>query len=384
MNLSESLSLLASKIDQLSVVTEAKGHLDHPEDLIFLGGSQGANSAVDAIVNTVKNPKTITIKWDGYPALIFGRGPDGKFSIMDKHMFNKKDGSGRAVYSPEMFVKYDMDRGVERTQLHQLIAEIWPGLEKADSGKGYYWGDLLFSQPLQPQKDGLYHFKANPNGIAYTVDPKSEIGKELTGKQAGIVVHQFIPPTAMTTDEATPLNGTIGKLKNNSNVAIVPAKMPITPSLKIDNSLVKNAKSAIDKYGRAVDQLMSTAPQAASAFQSLFTTYINKRIVSKNLNDLVDGFMEYFNSRPMTDSMRNKLSQHLQANQTGLVGAFTIWVELYKLKMAVVEQLNKAAESAPVQGYLQDGTRTQEGFVSQGLKFVDRMGFSAQNLAGQR
>jgi hypothetical protein len=51
--------------------------------------------------------------------------------------------------------------------------------------------------------------------------------------------------------------------------------------------------------------------------------------------------------------------------------------------MAVVQQLNKAAESAPVQGYLQDGTRTQEGFVSQGLKFVDRMGFSAQNLAGR-
>lgn len=384
MNLSESLSLLANKIDQLSVVTEAKGHLDHPEDLVFLGGSQGANSAVDAIVNTVKNPKTITIKWDGYPALIFGRGSDGKFSIMDKHMFNKKDGSGRVVHSPEQFVQYDMARGVNREQLHQLIAEIWPGLEKSDNSKGYYWGDLLFSQPLQPQRDGLYHFRANPNGISYTVDPKSEIGKELTGKQAGIVVHQFIPATAMTTDEATPLNGNIGKLKNNSNVAIVPAKMPITPSLKIDNSLVKNAKSAIAKYGDAVNQLMSTAPQSASAFQSLFTTYINKRIVAKNLNDLVDGFMQYFESRPMTDSMRNKLSQHLQANQAGLVGAFTIWVELYKLKMAVVEQLNKAAETAPVQGYLQDGTRTQEGFVSQGLKFVDRMGFSAQNLAGQR
>ena len=89
MNLSESLSLLADKIDQLSVVTEAKGHLDHPEDLVFLGGSQGASNAVNAISNTIKNPKAITIKWDGYPALIFGRGPDGKFSIMDKHMFNK-------------------------------------------------------------------------------------------------------------------------------------------------------------------------------------------------------------------------------------------------------------------------------------------------------
>lgn len=383
MILSESLSILANKIDQLSMITEAKGHLDHPEDLVFLGGSQGANSAIDAIINTVKNPATVTIKWDGYPALIFGRAPDGQFSIMDKHMFNKKDGSGRVVHSPQQFVKYDMDRGVERTQLHQLIAEIWPGLEKADTSKGYYWGDLLFSQPLTPAKDGLYHFRANPNGITYTVDPKSEIGKYLTGKQAAIVVHQFIPAGAMSTDEATPLNGTIGKLKNNSNVAIVPAKMPITPNLKINNTLVKNAKNAVAKYGDAVDQLMSTAPQAASAFQSLFTTYINKRIVARNLNDLVAGFMQYFESRPMTDSMRNKLTQHLQTNKAGLVGAFTIWAELYKLKMAVVEQLNKAAESAPVQGYLQDGTRTQEGFVSQGLKFVDRMGFSAQNLAGR-
>lgn len=385
MLLNESLRSLADKLNEIEKpLFEAKGHLDHPEDLVFLGGSQGAKNAVSAIVNTVKNPKTITIKWDGYPALIFGRDTNGKFSIMDKHMFNKKDGSGRQVHSPEQFVQYDLARGVERTQLHQLIAEIWPGLEKSDRSKGYYWGDLLFSQPLKPHTDGLYHFRANPNGITYTVDPKSEIGRELTSKQAAIVVHQYIPAEALTTDQASPLNGTIGNLKNNSNIAIVPAKMPITPKLKVDPNLAKNANAAITKYGPAVDQLMSSAPQAASAFQSLFTTYINKKIVSKNLNNLVDGFYQYFESRPMTDSMRKKLTQHLEANREGVVGAFTIWVELYKLKMAVVDQLNKAAETAPVQGYLQDGTRTQEGFVSQGLKFVDRMGFSAQNLAGQR
>lgn len=383
MNLAESLQVLANKIDTLSFLNEAKGHLDHPEDLIFLGGSQGANRAVSSMVNTVKDPAKITIKWDGYPALIFGRGTDGRFSIMDKHMFNKKDGTGRVVFSPEEFVKYDTDRGVDRQQLHQLIAEIWPGLEKADKSKGYYWGDLLFSQPLKAQK-GMYKFRANPNGITYTVDANSEIGKFLNGKQAGIVVHQYIPANAITTDEATPLNGSIGNLKNNSNIAIVPAKMPITPKLSIDSSLLKNAKSTIAKYGQAVDQLMNTAPQASNAFQMLFTTYINKRIVSKDLNNLVDGFMEYFNSRPMTDKMRQKLTQHFQANKEGLIGAFSIWIALYNLKMNVVEQLNKAAETAPVQGYLQDGTKTQEGFVSQGLKFVDRMGFSAQNLAGQR
>jgi len=381
MSLSESLAILKSKIDKLSI-TEAKGHLDHPEDLIFLDGTQGASRAVQASVDTVKNPATVTIKWDGYPALIFGRGTNGKFSIMDKHMFNKKDLSGRQIFSPEQFVQYDQARGVDRSGLHQLIDEIWPGLEKSDRSKGYYWGDLLFSQPLQDQ-NGMYKFKANPNGIAYTVEANSEVGQLFKGKQAAIVVHQFIPPNAATTDEASPLDGGIGSLKNNSNVAIVPAKMPITPKLKISSKLVDKAQSDIKKYGPAVDQLLNTAPQAATTFRGLFTTYINKKIVAGDLNNLVDGFMEYFNSRPMTDAMRAKLTQHLETNKAGLVGAFTIWASLYQLKMAIVDQLNKAAEASPVKGYLQDGTQTQEGFVSNGLKFVDRMGFSRQNLAAR-
>jgi hypothetical protein len=381
MSLSESLSELSKLIDKLSLF-EDKGHLDHPEDLIFLGGTQGALRAIQATQDTVKNPNKVTIKWDGYPALIFGRDSQGKFSIMDKHMFNKKDGTGRQVYSPDDFVKYDQARGVNRAGLYDVISTIWPGLSKADNGKGYYWGDLLFSQPLE-EKNGVYTFRANPNGITYTIDPDSEIGRELTGKTAGIVVHQYIDPNALTTDDAVPLDGTIGKLKNNSDVAIVPAKMPITPKLKLDNNLVKNANSKIREYGPAVDQLFNTAPQARNTFNQLFTTYINKRIVAGNLEDLLPGFMEYVQTRPMTDTMRGKINAHLEQNQAGLKGAFEIWAAIYALKMSVVAQLNKAAESAPVQGYLQDGTKTQEGFVSHGIKFVDRMGFSRQNLAGR-
>jgi hypothetical protein len=382
MNLAESLSALARKISALEIVTEDKGHLDHPEDLVFLGDLQGANRALDAIQKTVKTPDTVTIKWDGYPALIFGRGVNGKFSIMDKHMFNKKDGTGRQVFSPEQFVQYDQARGVDRTGLHQLIAEIWPGLEKADKSKGFYWGDLLFSQPLE-EKDGVYTFRANPNGITYTVDPNSEVGKLMKGKTAGIAVHQFIPADAASTDQATPLNGTIGKLQNNSNIAIVPSKMPITPKLKLDAGLVNEVKKAINQYGGAVQQLMTTAPQARNTFNQLFTTYINKRIVSGDLSNLLDGFKDYVASRPMTDSMRAKIDKHFAENAEGLIGAFTIWIAIYNLKMNVVKQLDQAAKSSPVKGYLQDGTETQEGFVAQGLKFVDRMGFSRQNLAGR-
>ena len=380
MNLAETLALLKSKIDKLSI-NEDKGHLDHPEDLIFLGGSEGANRAIQATVATVKNPATVTIKWDGYPALIFGRNSSGKFSIMDKHMFNKKDGTGRQVFSPEQFVQYDQARSVERDSLWPIINEIWPGLEKASKGaKGYYWGDLLFHQPLNDQ-NGSYVFKANPNGITYKVEANSSVGKLMSGKRAGIAVHQYIDPNAMTTDEAVTLDGNIGQLKNNSDVAIVPSAMPTAPKLKIDNTLVKNAQNAIKKYGPAVDQLMNTAPQARNTFNQLFTVYINKKIVSGDLNNLASGFMDFVETRPMTDKMKAKISEHLNNNKDAILGAFTIWIAMYNLKMSVVSQLNKAAEVSPVKGYLEDGTETHEGFVSNGLKFVDRMGFSRQNLA---
>lgn len=395
MNLTESLRILSNKLE--SFLVEGAGHLDHPEDMIFLGGSQGANDVLNRIQKTVKTPKAITIKWDGYPALLFGTGLDKKFTVLDKHMMNKLDGSGRRIYSPQQFSQYDQARGVERTELSQIIDLIWPGLQKSYSGTGWYWGDLLFTQPLKPQQDGLYHFRANPKGIQYTVDPNSDIGKLLTGKQAGIVVHGYIAPDApekaiemstpgkrvYPTDLVQPLNGGLGTLKNNSDVAIVPAKMPLTPTLKLNSNLLQKAQTAISEYGPAVDQLMSTAPQSAAAFQTLFTVYINKRIVSRNIKNLYKGFFEFFNNRPMTDKMREKLTQHFEANKEGLYGAFVIWTALYNLKMDIVNQLNKAAESAPVQGYLENGTRTQEGFVSQGLKFVDRLGFAAQNLAAR-
>lgn len=381
MNLVESISNLAYKIKQYSI-KEAKGHLDHPEDLVFLQDIAGAEKALNATLATAKNPDAITIKWDGYPALIFGRGPNGKFSIMDKHMFNKSDGTGRQIYSPKDFVKYDFSRGVERTGLHELIKNIWPGLEKESQGKGYYWGDLLFSEPLQDQK-GLYKFKANPNGITYTVDTESDIGKLLSQKVAGIAVHQYLDPDAVSTDQAQSLNGKLGNLKNDSNVALVPSAMPIAPEVKINQKIVSDVQKSIGKYKTAVEKLMNTAPQARNTFNQLFTTYINKKIVSGDLGNLLEDFMDYVEQRPMSVSMKQKITDHLNNNKEGIVGIFTIWMNLYKLKMNVVSQLAQAAEQSPVKGYLQNGQQSQEGFVSQGLKFVDRMGFSRQNLAGR-
>lgn len=380
--LTEVIAKSLRQLEKINIV-EAAGHMDHPEDLVFLDDENGARHALKQIEATIQSPNNITIKWDGYPALIFGRDLEGRFSIMDKHMFNKKDGSGRLVYSPQEFQAYDKARGVNRGDLYRIIDTVWPGLEKSDRGStGYYWGDLLFSQPLQ-DKDGLYSFKANPGGISYTVDVDSEAGHLLKGKQAGIAVHQFIPANAMTTNEASSLDGSIGNLKNNSEVAIVPSKMPVTPQLKINKELKQQVEKVINQYGPAVKGLFSTAPQARNSFNQLFTVYVNKKIVSGNLRNLYKDFIEFVENRKMTDSMREKISVHLNAHKQGVLGAFKIWIALYNLKQDVVDQLDNAAKSSPIKGYLDDGTETQEGFVANDLKFVNRMGFARQNLAAR-
>lgn len=358
-----------------------KAHVDHPEDLVFSGGSAGASRAITAMIETVNNPKSITIKWDGYPALIFGCGMDKKFVVCDKHMFNKKDGTGR-VTSPKAFVQYDADRGIDRSQLHQIINNIWTGLQKSYSGTGFYWGDLLFSQPLV-EKDGLYTFRANPKGITYTVEADSDVGRLISGKKGGIAVHQYLLPQATSTEQAQLLNGTLGNLKNLSDVAIVPAAMPKIPKLKIPKTIFAKAQKAVNQYGPAIDQLMNNAPQSRSQFNMLFTVFINKKIVSGNLSNMLQDFYDYFKVRPMTDSMRSKLTEYLNQNQDGVKAIFLLWIEIYNLKMILVKQLDIAAESSPIKGYLQDGTQTQEGFVSQGIKLVNRMGFSRQNLQGR-
>jgi len=388
------------KLEQIHLFEEeqqelTKAHVEHPEDLVFHNGSQGAERGLQAIVGNVKNPTAITIKWDGYPALIFGRGMDKKFIICDKHMFNKKDGSGH-VTSPQAFLQYDQARGVERGDLAQVVGRIWKGLEQSYSGTGFYWGDFLFSKPLKEQ-NGLYTFKANPEGITYTVEAKGNwVGELITGKQAGIAVHQYIPQEATNVQYAQPLNGGIGQLQNNSDVAIIPAKMPIVPKLKLNNTDVNKVQQVISKNASAVNQwILQAPPGVKTVFPLMCTVFINSKIVAGNLDNMVGDFMKFAENRKMSDPVRAKLlgymdpatgkpvPGHFQNNTAGITGAFEIWIALYNLKMKVVPQLDKAAEQSPVKGYLADGTQTQEGFVGQGVKLINRMGFSRQNLAGR-
>ena len=74
-----------------------------PEDLVFDYGSKGIKQALDGIKRSAEEPaKVNTIKWDGKPAIIFGRDDSGQFILTDKGGFVAQGYNGMATSAKDM------------------------------------------------------------------------------------------------------------------------------------------------------------------------------------------------------------------------------------------------------------------------------------------
>ena len=122
-------------------------HLEHIEDLVFLQGKSGAQSALKYI-NSVRDmlenggdSGSITVKWDGAPAIFAGTDPsDGKFFVGTKGVFSK---TGKLVKSTADLDKYGYSGGL-RDKL-TLALEQLPKL----GIQGVLQGDMMYTKAEQ-------------------------------------------------------------------------------------------------------------------------------------------------------------------------------------------------------------------------------------------
>ena len=101
------------------MLAEAKARIDHPEDIIFDEGIEGARRALEAIKHASVNPSATTVKWDGKPAIIWGRDENGQFVLTDKSGFGAKGYQGRAT-SMQQLAGIMQARGGERAVVNAL------------------------------------------------------------------------------------------------------------------------------------------------------------------------------------------------------------------------------------------------------------------------
>ena len=65
-------------------------------------GSAGAKKAIATLHQVEQQPNTVTVKWDGSPAVIFGRNEKGEFILTDKSGFTAKGYDGKVTSADDL------------------------------------------------------------------------------------------------------------------------------------------------------------------------------------------------------------------------------------------------------------------------------------------
>jgi len=359
-----------------SAILEEGVRMPHPEDEVFDKGSRGIDTAIKGIELTAQEPTTATVKWDGKPAIIFGRNPKGEFVLTDKGGFLKSGGVGLATSPKQMADVLAQRKGGGREELAQLYADLWPTLQKATpkNMKGYVQADLLF-HPQKPytEQDGKLVFE--PNTVRYSVDANSEIGKQISKAKFGIAIHsQIAEPGA----DVEPIEGAFSTNVPELFIANQNIK-DSTASVQLDQDKVNQLKGIKSQFGAQIDTLFNPAElrnRRISDFPKLFKAYINSKVRAGNYNNMIKDFVPWVSDKSPTKAPR--ILEWMKQNPQGTSALVQSFLLISSIKNDMVRQLDKDAHeiSASI-----DNEPGHEGYVGQNLKFVDRMRFSKANFA---
>ena len=358
--------------EEAGVGGKAKG-IEHLEDYVFRNGLPGVTTALQIVQAAAESPaKTTTVKWDGKPAVIFGRKPaTGEFVLTDGSGFEAKGYDGLAT-SPGMMADIQRTRSGARDELIQLYATLWPKLEAAlpANFRGYVKGDLLYMN-TPPVEAGNYVFK--PNTVQYRIPAKTSLGQRIGASDTGIAMHSMYADAG---DARQPLSG----VRFND----VPGLLLIEPiggkEIVPNAGLIKQIKSVANSAdGRAIATLFNPAElraQQITDLAKLCVDYINYRIKQPDpsFDNLLGGFGDWLQTK-VTPKKFNNIVEYLNSpssNAGALSAAFTLFMLLHDLKIDILRQLD--LKDPGHEGWVM---ATPAGYA----KAVNRFDFTARNAA---
>ena len=368
----------------------AKG-IEHIEDLVFRKGSRGVHDALAVIDQLRDNTrKSTTVKWDGKPALVFGRMPDGGFVLTDVSGFGAKGYDG-LFRSPRQAIALLAQRDAQAAEqgkpanrvesLGPMYQKLFPMLQAAipENFRGFIQGDLLYTS-TPPEEAGNLVFK--PNTVQYNIPAASKLGQEIANSEVGIAIHTRLK-------EPGGAKQPLGRPRLNDVPGLLLME-PIAPTENVqpeDNKLVKQLRSLVSKNGASIDGLFNPAELRAlqiTDFPKLAVDFINYLIHNTGHdNTEVGGFdaanivTDFFNWLKVTVSPRKyanivEYCQSPRSNMSGLTAAFAAFILLHDIKMDILQQLDRQVPG-------------QEGWVvtvpGGMVKFVNRFGFTRANRA---
>ena len=376
-------------IPQRWFISEAKVRIEHPEDLIFTEQSAGAMRALYAMRHAAEDPHTVSIKWDGSPALIFGRDYEDGLVLTDKSGFNSKKPGGmpRSTEGVKqmLFVRKPDQPG--RAAYAVSIGNLYPLLSNAvpRGFKGYLQGDVLWtSRP--PVINGNYVF--TPNKITYSIPVNSSLGNKISNSNAGIVVHsQFDGQDDDDSHAITDINK-LG-LINVPGLLIMGPNVTDLKTTVLPNNVTSSIAAMIQESAIAIDEFLDPAALSAAQLSDLgskmkqYVAYRASRGIA-GLSDAANGFAAWISSpeSKLTTRKLKNMQQWIETHQAGYIATWQIADQLSKLKdlirHGVDMQVGKNI-SAELQG--QQG---HEGYVADTprgkIKLINRPHFMRKDI----
>ena len=382
--------------------------MEHIEDLILNEGVNGTRKAInflrdirDMLAGNSGRKLSMTVKWDGAPAIFAGVDPrDGKFFVAKKGIFNKEP----KVYKTSAEVRADTSGDLADKLV--IALKLLPAL----GIKGVIQGDFMFGpgDVKTEEIDDKSYLTFHPNTIMYAVENGTPLAAQVKKASIGIVWH-----TVYTGDSFENMRASFGKditknLKQSSKVwmddatykdysgtATLTARetAQLTKQLSRIGKLFNKVKSPVlNAIGQ--DNTMLIRMKAFNNSQ-IKARGINFNNVNKDLEKYFEDFMQKEVDKVKTPAAKQKkqklygdMVKFLKKNRAQIRIIYQLMGMLTDAKLMVIDKLNRTSR---INTFLRTAygfkVTNQEGFVAidrlkgGAVKIVDRMEFSKANFS---
>ena len=378
-------SAKAMRKKYLTFLREAEARIQHAEDIIFWEGSKGAMRVLKSLRGMAeKGHQDVTLKWDGSPAIIFGRDESGQFIFTDKGGFFKKGGVGRTK-SPALLKQELLGRsgGIHkddpvRIEFANKMATLFKMYEKAvpQDHRGFFKGDLLYFTTPAIENN---HYTFKPNIVTYSVGTETELGKRIGQSKSGVVIHREMD----TEGNEEPFNSI--DIFEGNDVLIVPSVTTVAP-VEADTKLLDKAEQVIKKNAAGLDAMLhepSLREKQLVDLPKIFYTYINSK-VDTGLENLGGDFSQWLETSKLSQKKKAGVIEYINTHKAQFKAMWTVVTTIKKAKNGIIDQFD--AQGGDVKQSIGD-TPGGEGYVSAhpegDIKLVPRASFSAANRASR-
>ena len=337
------------------IMEDRNPRIPYIEDLVFQKGVTGAREALAIIADTAQNTsKYATQKWDGSPAVIFGRDAQGQFRLTDKGSMGP-EGPARSVQGiADVMAQRDQraaQQGKRTDRVEKLVPmyrELWPYLEQATPKdfRGYLKGDMLYSSadPVRQEGDLLVFQPNKLDGIQYRIPKNSQLGQAISNSRIGIAIHTRMDDPQ---GQETPVGDPAAILKPVPGLMITGAEVPGLENIQPDSETIAQIQSRLQgapAQGLAdllkPDQLRQ---QQITDLPALMERFINSLKGTDYSQAQPKDFGQWLQTQVSPRKLKN-IIEYLREDQSRLLGmqtAFDIWNLLHRLKQDLQQQLDQ-------------------------------------------